>query len=137
MFVKEVLNNNPYANAEAVNDAWQKAGFDGSISPTLVNKMRSQMGLAGNLRGKRRKRRKAAATANDRPRRGRPPKQTQSDSNGLTRVKTRGKKGALIDLELDLDRLLFRVMDVGNLPEVEDALRKARRLLYTGLASRS
>jgi hypothetical protein len=49
-FVKEVLNDNPQANAKAVNEAWTAAGFGGTISPTLVTKMRSEMGLTGNIR---------------------------------------------------------------------------------------
>src|SRR6516165_5502263 len=49
-FAKEVLNDNPLANAKAVNEAWKAAGFEGTISPTLVTKMRSEMGLTGNIR---------------------------------------------------------------------------------------
>src|SRR5271157_6516147 len=48
-FVKEFLHDNPQANTKAVNEAWQAAGFDGTISPTLVNKTRVK--LTGNLRG--------------------------------------------------------------------------------------
>ena len=51
-FIKQVLCENPYANVKAVNEAWREAGREGSISPALVNKMRSEAGLAGNLRGK-------------------------------------------------------------------------------------
>src|SRR5215831_17978229 len=48
-FVKEYLNDNPQANARAVNQAWKEAGFEGSISHTLVTRMRSEMGLTGNI----------------------------------------------------------------------------------------
>ena len=51
-FIKQVLSENPYANVKAVNEAWHDAGMEGSISPALVNKMRSEAGLAGNLRGR-------------------------------------------------------------------------------------
>ena len=51
MFVKEFLNDHPQGNVDAVNEAWQAAGFDGTISDTLVNKMRSLLGLTGNIRG--------------------------------------------------------------------------------------
>ena len=34
-----------------MNEAWQAAGFEGTISPTLVNKTRVKMNLTGNLRG--------------------------------------------------------------------------------------
>ena len=52
-FVKEYLNDHPHANPKGVNEAWTEAGMEGTISETLVNKMRSTMGLSGNLRGKR------------------------------------------------------------------------------------
>src|SRR5262249_19595925 len=48
-FVKEFLNDNPQANARAVNEAWAAAGFEGTISPTLVTKIRSELGLTGNI----------------------------------------------------------------------------------------
>ena len=51
MFVKEFLNDHPQGNVDAVNEAWQAAGFDGTISPTLINKMRASLGLTGNIRG--------------------------------------------------------------------------------------
>jgi hypothetical protein len=54
-FVKEVLNDNPQATTKTVNEAWRAAGFEGTIGPTLVTKMRSQMGLTGNIRKRRRK----------------------------------------------------------------------------------
>src|SRR5271157_191270 len=50
-FVKEFLNANPQGNTKAVNEAWQAAGFEGTISPTLVNKTRVKMNLTGNLGG--------------------------------------------------------------------------------------
>ena len=51
-FVKEFLNDNPQGNSKAVNEAWKAAGFDGTISPTLVNKTRVLLRLTGNLSGK-------------------------------------------------------------------------------------
>jgi hypothetical protein len=45
-----------------------------------------------------------------------------------------GRTAALEGLEAEVDRLLFRVMEIGELPEVEQALRQARRLLYGGFS---
>ena len=42
-FVKEFLHDNPQGNTKAVNEAWQAAGFEGTISPTLVNKTRVKL----------------------------------------------------------------------------------------------
>ena len=77
-FVKELLIHHPKANTKAVNEAWSAAGMQGTISETLVNKTRSHMGLAGNLRGKRRTKSEAAAStkpAYNGKKRGRKPKQ--------------------------------------------------------------
>jgi hypothetical protein len=138
-FVKEVLNDNPQANSKAVNLAWTEAGMEGTISDTLVNKMRSQLGLAGNLRGKRRTRKGSGATGT-RPytgkKRGRKPKSafvTQvSDADGITTMTGR-RKGRLADIEAELDVLLFKVMNLGGLTEIENALRETRRRLYASL----
>ena len=49
-FVKSFLSSHPLGNVAAVNEAWTKAGRDGSIGSTLIQKVRSQMGLTGNMR---------------------------------------------------------------------------------------
>ena len=77
-FVKKLLIGHPMANTKAVNEAWSAAGMQGTISETLVNKTRSHMGLAGNLRGKRRTKSEAEAStkrAYNGKKRGRKPKQ--------------------------------------------------------------
>jgi hypothetical protein len=38
-------------------------------------------------------------------------------------------------LEEGIDRLIFSIMGIGNLPEVESALRDARRQVYAALTS--
>jgi len=138
-FVKELLIDHPMANTKAVNEAWSAAGMEGTISETLVNKTRSQMGLAGNLRGKRRTKTEAAASTK-RPytgkKRGRKPKQeTAAIADG--KAAPAGKRNdRLVELEADLDRLLFRVMNEGELAPVEHALREARRRLYAAFVAK-
>ncbi|MGO9467402.1 MAG: hypothetical protein ACLQIB_06475 [Isosphaeraceae bacterium] len=122
-FVKEVLVDNPHANPKAVNEAWTAAGMKGTISAALVNKMRAKLGLTGNLRPKTKK----PATGN---KRGRRPAATFSaarlDSNG-----SHGARGqALIELEVEIDRLVCKVIGMGGLPDVVETLITARRLLY-------
>ena len=51
-FLKEFLHDNPQGNVKAANEAWQAAGYDGTISETLVYKARASLGLTGNLSGK-------------------------------------------------------------------------------------
>jgi hypothetical protein len=154
-FVKEVLAKNPRANAAAVNVAWKAAGKDGTISATLVNKLRSTLGLAGNLRARRTKRdrfpsaEKASYAGN---KRGRKPKNlttagfmmSPARGNGRTinqgarplgpRGRPTAPRYALEEVEADIDRLIFKVMALGGMSALEDKLRQARRLLYGGFA---
>lgn len=134
LFVKEVLNSNPKANPEAVNRAWKEEGMEGSISSALVNKMRAKLGLTGNLR----KKRKPVAEASVKPpytgkKRGRKPK-IQTDAAAAP---TASNAKLLTEIEADLDRLLFKVMNRGGLPEVEEAIRKTRRALYSVFTAKS
>src|ERR1700682_2916437 len=46
-FVGDVLTKDHQADTEAVNRAWTKAGHAGTISASLVNQIRSRMGLTG------------------------------------------------------------------------------------------
>src|SRR5271157_4042006 len=62
MFVKEFLNDHPQGNTKDVNEAWQAAGFEGTISPTLVNKTRVK--LTGKRRGYSKTAAKGKAAAN-------------------------------------------------------------------------
>ena len=123
-FVKELLIHHPKANTKAVNEAWSAAGMQGTISETLVNKTRSHMGLAGNLRGERRTKSEAAASTKQET-------VTIADGKAAPTGARAGKRNdRLVELEADLDRLLFRVINEGELAEVENALREARRRLY-------
>src|SRR5271157_1500005 len=125
-FLKEFLHDNPQGNVKAVNEAWKAAGFDGTISTALVYKARASLGLTGNLSGKTKKTKgKATSTGKKlgRPR-----------NTAMVNLQPRGRKSArtlaLTELEADIDRLIFKVMGVGDLTEIEDSLRQARRLLY-------
>jgi len=132
MFIKEVLNDDPEANHQAVNVRWREAGMSGSISPTLVSRIRSRLGLTGNTRGRGRKNAKATGT-----RRGQPAGPAPAAAGAMTPHRARGRTNSLMDLEVEIDRLLMKVAAIGTLPEVEDSLRKTRRQLYAGLAARS
>jgi hypothetical protein len=140
MFVKEVLIDNPLANAEAVNEAWQAAGMSGSISTSLVSHVRSRMRLAANLQGRRRTKTTGAADAGGAvtsTRLGRPPMQVQPRETVTARAETRRSGTDPMDLEVEIDRLLMKVVEIGTLPDVENALRKARRCLYASMVIRS
>ena len=61
---------------------------------------------------------------------GRPRKETTAAVDGQPRG---NRTTALEGLEAEIDRLLFQVMGIGDLTEIEDSLRRARRLLYGAL----
>jgi hypothetical protein len=126
MFVKEFLNDHPQSNVAAVSEAWQAAGFDGTISPTLVNKMRASLGLTGNLREKT----KNSNTSPTSKKRAEPRKETTAAADEKPRV---NRSTVLSDMEVDIDRLMFKAMGIGDLTEIEDTLRQVRRLLYGAL----
>ena len=136
-FVRDVLRKNPHANAKIIVQEWQASGREGTISDTLVNKQRSEMRLTGNLRGKRAKR--SAPDAAEKPmytgkKRGRKPKSasvidTAPQSNGKPavepRAKSSGRHNQLTSLEAEIDVLLFKVMNLGGLEEIENSLSDA------------
>jgi hypothetical protein len=122
-FVREVLKEDPRANAAAVNEAWRAAGRPGEISAGLVNHLRHRMGVSGNLRGRR-----TIAT-----RRQQRTVRAHAGSNGITPAIARGRTTDLMALEVEFDRLLMKLAAIGELPDIEDALREARRSLYSGM----
>ena len=130
-FVKEVLRRNPHANARKIREAWTDAGNEGSISQTLVNKQRSVMGLAGNIKGGRPRRSETEGVEKlpyTGKKRGRKPKSAVVNGQAATGGVRSSK---LSEIEADIDRLLFRVMTMGGLEQIEEGLRRTRRLLYT------
>jgi hypothetical protein len=129
MFVKEFLNDHPQGNVNAVNEAWRAAGFEGTISPTVVKTMRASLGLTGNPRANTTKS-KTPATGK---KRGEPRKKTTAAVSVQPRGSDSARSVKLNDLEADIDRLIFRAMAIGNLTEFETSLRQARRLLYAAL----
>jgi hypothetical protein len=123
MFAKEFLNDHPEGNVRAVNQAWTAAGFGGTISTAVVDKVRAALGLTGNLR-RNTKTAKSGATSK---KGGRPLK----ESTPAIGVQPRGNRSTVLnDLEADIDRLIFKAMAIGDLNEIEDSLRRTRRMLY-------
>lgn len=139
-FVREVLTKNPTFTTKSVNEAWSEAGHDGKISETLVQNLRSKLGLTGNIRTGRPPadgRKTKAKAKRGRPKTGRRspgrPKSAPSASSVAASAPAPSKavRGGVAELEAEIDRLLFRVMDQG-MPAVENALREARRQLVLG-----
>ena len=51
-FVNEFLGKNPQGNLRTVNEAWTADGMRGTISKSVVDKIRARLGLTGNLGAK-------------------------------------------------------------------------------------
>jgi hypothetical protein len=139
-FVKEVLFDNPQANPTAVNEAWTAAGMDGTISPTLVNKMRAELGLAGNLRPQPDKTKAVGSSKSatrDKKHGKKAPAKTRTSGMESTKAESFSRRmprtQALVRIETEIDRLLFQVMNLGGLTDVEDSLRESRRRLYKSM----
>jgi hypothetical protein len=148
-FVRDVLTKNNQANPKAVNEAWSAAGHEGSISTTLVNKIRSEMGLVGNLRsrpkstesegaaeqpsaapevrrrgaGSKKAGGRGAVKANGRHAPEETVQQSKPQAAGDDRIRVLKK------LEGNIDEMIFEIKGVGGLPEFEEILRRARRIL--------
>ncbi|MBV8314583.1 MAG: hypothetical protein JOZ53_06570 [Planctomycetaceae bacterium] len=151
-FVGDVLTKDPQANTEVVSRAWTKAGHAGTISESLVNKIRSRMGLTGPPRPGARDTESAesaeplAAPATRQqtgPKRvgGRSPAQGDERPVPQVTASEAGPQGSgsqsggddrtrvLTKLESQIDELLFAIKVAGGLPEFEEALRRTRRIL--------
>ena len=112
-FVEQILTRDPKANEETVNAAWQSAGHPGRISRSSIGMVKAKLGLTDPTRS-----RFKAKSKSDAPRRAAPPEPLPTaDAGDRGRVQE--------DLEMEFDRILFRVMGLGDLPEVEDLIRRA------------
>ena len=134
-FVRDLLGRDPEADEEAVNEAWQKAGNQGTISGSLIYKIRSGLGLTGKGRssGEAAGRPKAKATKAPKAK---PVAPAQPESNGPPAASATGPKstagargGALDRVEDRIDDLIFELKDLGGMERAQEALRLARRLV--------
>jgi hypothetical protein len=115
-FLKELLADHPQANADAVNRAWKKAGRKGSISDSLVSKVRSKLGLAGNLPKGPKPGRKTASVG-------------KAPAVRATKRRPVNRDQMLAEIESRIDSLIFDLLEIGGIEAAEDALRVARRVV--------
>jgi hypothetical protein len=114
-FVRDFIQKNPTADRKAVEEAWLAAGHEGVISSALVSHLRSKMGLTRTKRGRGGKGRANGTAA-------------EATRERMPRSASRDK--ALDEIEGDIDRLIFKLIALGGMEEIENELRKVRRLLY-------
>jgi hypothetical protein len=145
-FVKEVLFDNPQANTKTVNETWTAAGMEGKISDSLVSSIKSELGLTRNLKNGSKT---TSGGVVARTTKAKDPNQATSKTSGSASAKTNraqpngtsaeptperkarmsDRERLLAEVEGDIDRLMFKLMKLGGLEAVEDALRSARRVV--------
>ena len=149
-FVRDLLQRDSRANERSINEAWKATGNEGTISGTLVYTIRKDLGLTGKGQSAGGPSVGEAATVKPKPKspskgpkatratksveaatvksneRGAPPKpEVKSEA-----AQTEDKDQVLDEVEEGIDDLIFRLKGLGGRPEVLEALRRARRLLY-------
>lgn len=147
-FVREVFRGNPEAKDNDVAEAWKAAGNEGTISPSLISKIKKELSLTGRGAGRGGARsggakgRKPGTATRGRPKSGRAAGSSRRASepagerNGL-RASGEGAAGPAVstptstyeELEADIDRMLLKTMNHGGMAEIEEALRRVRRLV--------
>jgi hypothetical protein len=146
-FVEEFLKDHGDADLAAVNAAWRSFGREGTISESLFGKTRRSLGLTRKRGGK--KAQPADVTSGAMPpalarkvgkRSATHRRVSGANAEGATTRQDRRAAAAstsrsgdrsrmLIALERDLDRLLFGVLEMESMTEVEEFIRSARRVV--------
>jgi hypothetical protein len=146
MFLKEYLVDHPTAGAEAIATAWRQGGHEGTISPSLIHKVRRDLGQTGQGTAKQKSRvgtaKRSAADSKSDARGAGPETGGRTPAQESSRPVTGGleqpavplaaggdRTGVLIRLEGAIDDLLHEIKLTGGLPEFEETLRRARRIL--------
>jgi hypothetical protein len=152
-FVEKYFSSNPDGNLESVNEEWTAAGNAGSLSESLVGKVRASLGLTGKKKADAPKPVEAPAKAkSETP--AEPKKETKAKAPAKPKkvAKTVGQAppasngshapavviaathhdhddDVLEELEEGIDELIQKFRGMGGKPEVIKALKRARRLL--------
>jgi hypothetical protein len=139
-FLEEFLPGNRDANLEAVNKAWTAAGHEGTVSESLLGKIRSKLGLTGKrtatepvVESPKKSQSKAPAKVK---KIAQPIEQAPPEANGshapaaASSAARHGEDEDVLDeLEEGIDELIQKIRELGGRPEVVKALKRARRLL--------
>lgn len=135
-FVRDQIQKNSAITAREVLDAWTASGNEGTLSETLFYNVKKALGLAGTARpstaggggpsSKGRTRMKKTPKSG----RTRPARSIGQASAGAPAGSRSDQRGRTFDeLESKIDDMIFQLKTIGGHPDVEEALRKARRLL--------
>jgi hypothetical protein len=138
-FVEEYFASNPDGSLATVNEAWTAAGNDGSVSESLVGKVRARLGLTGKKSVDEARptgtstKAKSKAPAKDKkvakPIEKSPVANVSHAQAGIIAPSGHDDDDILDELEEGIDELIHRIRELGGRPDVVKALRRARRLL--------
>jgi hypothetical protein len=134
-FVRAQLAKDPKVSERTINEAWQKAGNEGKISGSLIYKIRTKgaaKGKPGRPKGSKSKRGPGRPKGSkNKPKLVARAAQNGAQATTLVAVRGRvsGRTTALEALEAGIDQLLFELMAMGGMNDVEAALRQVRRLV--------
>ena len=140
-FVEAYFESHPDGTLETVNDAWSAAGNSGTLSESLVGKVRARLGLTGKKRVELPQAieppAKAKTRSPGRPKKvAKPVEKATSVSNGPPTTATvaattrqEHDDDVLDELEESIDELIQKIRVLGDKPQVVKALKRARRLL--------
>jgi hypothetical protein len=138
-FIREQLGRDANLSVKEIVRAWTEAGNEGTLSDNLVYKTRADLGIKG-----RRTTPESVGpvpTAKGSKSESSPeviePSKPQSNGRQAPHLFTtqtitspEGERGrVLVEVEREIDELIYRIRQLGGLPEVQEALRAARRLL--------
>jgi hypothetical protein len=140
-FVETYFASHPEGNLQSVNEAWAAAGNEGSVSESLVGKIRSSLGLTGKktvdeskpveIPAKTKTKKPAKAKKASKPVEQAPPGANGSHDPAVSIAASHHDhdEDVLDELEEDIDELIQKIRGLGGKPEIIKALKRARRLL--------
>ena len=136
-FVREFFANNHDANEQSVNEAWASEGREGTISVSLISKIKAELGLTNRGKGAGRPKSDPAAKVKGRGKGRKPSKKGGGASHApaALRATQRTPQAAPIgsdmmdELEGDLDDLIQKIKEAGEMLDVVKLLRRARRII--------
>ena len=129
-FVEEILRRDSTANSKAVNRAWSEAGYEGTISDPTFYKVRGRLAAPGEPTGPTPAEPKSPKTSPVAEAKIKAPRISATSTPKSEPSKSRNPSRIADEVEAGIDDLMYKLKDSGGMPEVEAALRAARRLLY-------
>jgi hypothetical protein len=142
-FIREQLRRDANLTVKELVRAWAEAGNEGTLSDNLVYKTRADLGIKGirttpesvkkvvppesSPKGSKSESSPEVIEPSEPQSNGRQAPHLFTPSTATSPDAERGR--VLVEVEREIDELIYRIRQLGGLPEVQEALRAARRLL--------